>query len=53
MEKMPMSEHMDTRISLLLMAARMVGDYLYSWGGEEADKGESIILPSTPRKYRR
>jgi len=21
------------------MAARMVGDYLYSWGGEEAEEG--------------
>jgi len=31
--------HVDARVFLLLMAARMVGDYLYSWGGEEADEG--------------
>jgi len=29
----------DARVFLLLMAARMVGDYLYSWGGEESDEG--------------
>ncbi len=34
-----MSDHMDARVFLLLMAARMVGDYLYAWGGEEADEG--------------
>jgi hypothetical protein len=34
-----MSNHLDARVFLLLMAARMVGDYLYSWGGEEADEG--------------
>ena len=27
----------DARVFLLLMAARMVGDYLYAWGGEESD----------------
>ncbi len=31
-----MSDDMDARVFLLRMAARMVGDYLYSWGGEEA-----------------
>lgn len=29
----------DARVFLILMAARMVGDYLYSWGGETADEG--------------
>ena len=30
---------MNARVFLLMMAARMVGDYLYSWGGEEAAEG--------------
>lgn len=30
---------MDARVFLLLMAGRMVGDYLYSWGGEDAGEG--------------
>lgn len=30
---------LDARAFLLLMAARMVGDFLYSWGGEEGDEG--------------
>jgi hypothetical protein len=34
-----MATVLDARVFLLLMAARMVGDYLYSWGGEEADEG--------------
>jgi hypothetical protein len=34
-----MNDQMDARVFLLLMAARMVGDYLYSWGGEEASEG--------------
>lgn len=34
-----MNNEMDARVFLLMMAARMVGDYLYSWGGEGADEG--------------
>ncbi|MFQ5528346.1 MAG: NlpC/P60 family protein [Thermoanaerobaculia bacterium] len=34
-----MSDNSDARVFLLLMAARMVGNYLYYWGGEEADEG--------------
>ena len=34
-----MNNEMNARVFLLLMAARMVGDYLYSWGGEESDEG--------------
>jgi cell wall-associated NlpC family hydrolase len=34
-----MAEDLDARVFLVLMAGRMVGDYLYSWGGEEADEG--------------
>ena len=34
-----MSSRTDARVFLLLMAARMVGNYLYFWGGEEADEG--------------
>ncbi len=30
-------EQLDARVLLLMMAARMPGDYLYSWGGEEAE----------------
>jgi cell wall-associated NlpC family hydrolase len=36
---MVMDDRMNARVFLLLLAARMVGDYLYSWGGEEADEG--------------
>jgi hypothetical protein len=53
-----MNETMDARVFLLLMAARMVGDYLYSWGGEEADEGGydcsgfvSIALTQTARAW--
>jgi cell wall-associated NlpC family hydrolase len=45
-------------VFLLLMAARMVGDYLYSWGGEESDEGgydcsgfASIALMQTARAW--
>lgn len=48
----------DARVFLLLMAARMVGDYLYSWGGEESDEGgfdcsgfASIALMQTARAW--
>lgn len=34
-----MSDELNARVFLLMMAARMVGDYLYSWGGEEAEEG--------------
>lgn len=34
-----MDDSLDARVFLLLMAARMVGDYLYAWGGEEAEEG--------------
>jgi cell wall-associated NlpC family hydrolase len=34
-----MNDEINARVFLVLMAARMVGDYLYSWGGEEADEG--------------
>jgi len=53
-----MSEEMNARVFLLLMAARMVGDYVYSWGGEEADEGgfdcsgfASITLMQTARAW--
>jgi hypothetical protein len=48
----------DARVFLLLMAARMVGDYLYAWGGEESDEGgydcsgfASIALMQTARAW--
>lgn len=51
-----MNDEMNARVFLLLMAARMVGDYLYSWGGEEAREGgfdcsgfASIALMQTAR----
>lgn len=34
-----MSDQMDARVFPLLMAARMVGNYLYFWGGEDSDEG--------------
>jgi len=34
-----MNDEINARVFLLLMAARMAGDYLYSWGGEEVDEG--------------
>ncbi len=53
-----MSDSMEARVFLLLMAARMVGDYLYSWGGEEADEGgfdcsgfASVALIQTGRAW--
>ena len=53
-----MDENMDARVFLLMMAARMVGDYLYAWGGEEADEGgfdcsgfTSIALMQTARAW--
>ena len=53
-----MSEQMDARVFLLLMAARMVGDYLYAWGGEEAGEGgfdcsgfASVALMQTARAW--
>lgn len=53
-----MSDHMNARVFLLLMAARMVGDYLYSWGGEESDEGGfdcsgfvSVALMQTARGW--
>jgi cell wall-associated NlpC family hydrolase len=49
---------MDARVFLIMMAARMVGDYLYSWGGEEADEGGfdcsgfvSVALLQTARAW--
>ena len=55
-----MNDEMNARVFLLLMAARMVGDYLYSWGGEEADEGGfdcsgfvSIALMQTARAWPR
>ena len=54
-----MSDHMNARVFLLLMAARMVGDYLYSWGGEETEEGgfdcsgfASVALMQTPEPGR-
>ncbi len=53
-----MSEPLDARVFLLMMSARMLGDYLYSWGGEEADEGGfdcsgfvSIALMQTARAW--
>ena len=53
-----MNDATDARVFLLLMAARMVGDYLYSWGGEEAEEGgfdcsgfASITLMQTARAW--
>jgi len=53
-----MSEVIDARVFLLLMAARMVGDYLYAWGGEEAGEGgfdcsgfASVALMQTARAW--
>jgi NlpC/P60 family len=53
-----MDDRLDARVFLLMMAARMVGDYLYSWGGEEADEGGfdcsgfvSIALIQTARAW--
>jgi hypothetical protein len=53
-----MNDEMNARVFLLLMAARMVGDYLYSWGGEEAREGgfdcsgfASIALMQTARAW--
>ncbi len=53
-----MSNVTDARVFLVLMAARMVGDYLYSWGGEESDEGGfdcsgfvSIALMQTARAW--
>ncbi len=53
-----MNDEMNARVFLLLMAARMVGDYLYSWGGEEAQEGgfdcsgfASIALMQTARAW--
>lgn len=53
-----MSTVTDARVFLLLMAARMVGDYLYSWGGEESDEGgfdcsgfASVALMQTARGW--
>lgn len=53
-----MHDDLDARVFLLLMAARMVGDYLYSWGGEEADEGGfdcsgfvSVALIQTARAW--
>jgi hypothetical protein len=34
-----MYDEINARLFLVLMAARKVGDYLNSWGGEEADDG--------------
>ena len=34
-----MLDQVNARVFLLLMAARLVGDYVYAWGGEEADFG--------------
>ncbi len=34
-----MASELDGRVFLLMMAARKLGDYLYAWGGEEADEG--------------
>jgi hypothetical protein len=49
---------LDARVFLILMAARMVGDYLYAWGGEEADEGgfdcsgfASVALIQTARGW--
>jgi hypothetical protein len=49
---------LDARVFLILMAARMVGDYLYAWGGEEADEGgfdcsgfASVALMQTARGW--
>jgi hypothetical protein len=51
-------DYMDARVFLLLMAARMVGDYLYAWGGEEAGEGgfdcsgfASVALMQTARAW--
>ena len=53
-----MNDEINARVFFLLMAARMVGDYLYSWGGEEADEGGfdcsgfvSIALMQTARSW--
>ncbi|HUP24365.1 MAG TPA: NlpC/P60 family protein [Thermoanaerobaculia bacterium] len=53
-----MASSLDARVFLILMAARMVGDYLYAWGGEDADEGgfdcsgfASIALLQTARGW--
>lgn len=53
-----MVDHADARVFLILMAARMVGDYLYAWGGEEAEEGgfdcsgfASVALLQTARAW--
>ena len=53
-----MSHAMDARVFLLLMSARMVGDDLYSWGGEEVEEGgfdcsgfASVALMQTARAW--
>ena len=53
-----MSNDIDARVFLLLMAARKVGNYLYAWGGESADEGGfdcsgfvSISLMETARAW--
>ena len=34
-----MLDQINARVFFLLMAARLVGDYLYAWGGDEPDEG--------------
>ncbi len=53
-----MDSNLDARVYLILMAARMVGDYVYSWGGEEIDEGgfdcsgfTSVVLMQTARAW--
>jgi hypothetical protein len=48
----------NARVFLLLMAARLVGDYVYAWGGEEAEEGgydcsgfASTVLTQTARAW--
>ena len=53
-----MIDDIDARIFLVLMAGRMVGDYLYAWGGEEVEEGgfdcsgfASVALMQTARAW--
>lgn len=53
-----MDNYLDARVYLILMAARMVGDYVYSWGGEEIGEGgfdcsgfTSVVLMQTARAW--
>jgi len=53
-----MEEQINARVILLMMAGRIVGDYVYSWGGEEVGEGsfdcsgfDSVVLMQTARAW--